>query len=141
MSTVVKALLLENVHPLALEMLEGSGVEVATVPGSLDEEELIEALAGVSLLGIRSKTTITERVLAHSPDLRGLGVFAIGTNQVDLDAAVQHGVAVFNAPFSNTRSVVELALAEIIALTRRLTEKDRAMHAGVWEKSAQGAHE
>lgn len=141
MSPVVKALLLENIHPLAVEMLEGSGIDVATAPGSLDEDELIEALAGVSLLGSRSKTTITERVLSQSPDLLAAGVFAIGTNQVDLDAAVRCGVAVFNAPFSNTRSVVELALAEIVALTRRLTEKDRAMHAGVWDKSAHGAHE
>jgi len=138
---VVKALLLENIHPLAAELLGGKGIEVTTAAGSLDEDELIEALDGVTLLGIRSKTTVSERVLQHSPQLQGIGVFAIGTNQVDLDAAIERGVAVFNAPFSNTRSVVELALAEIIALTRRLTEKDKAMHAGIWDKSATGAHE
>lgn len=137
----MKALLLENIHPLAAELLGGRGVEVTTETGSLDEDELIEALDGVSLLGIRSKTNITERVLAGSPDLLAVGAFAIGTNQIDLEAAAGHGVAAFNAPFSNTRSVVELALAEIIALTRRLTEKDRAMHQGVWDKSATGAHE
>ncbi len=141
MDTVVKALLLENIHPLATELLSGRGIDVATAAGSLDEDELIDALEGVSLLGIRSKTTVSERVLASRPDLQAIGVFAIGTNQVDLDAAVHRGVATFNAPFSNTRSVVELALAEIIALTRRLTEKDKAMHSGVWDKSATGAHE
>lgn len=141
MDTVVKALLLENIHPLATELLSGRGIDVATAAGSLDEDELIDALEGVSLLGIRSKTTVSERVLASRPDLQAIGVFAIGTNQVDLEAAVHRGVATFNAPFSNTRSVVELALAEIIALTRRLTEKDKAMHSGVWDKSATGAHE
>lgn len=141
MSNVVKALLLENIHPLALDLLEGSGADVSTVPGSLDEDELIEALEGVSILGIRSKTNVTERVLSRSPDLQAIGAFCIGTNQIDLDAAVHHGVAAFNAPFSNTRSVVELALAEIIALTRRLTEKDKSLHAGLWDKSANGAHE
>lgn len=137
----MKALLLENIHPLAAELLGGKGVEVTTEPGSLDEDELIDALEGVSLLGIRSKTTITERVLASRPDLLAVGAFCIGTNQIDLDAAVRRGVAAFNAPFSNTRSVVELALAEIIALTRRLTEKDKALHQGIWDKSANGAHE
>lgn len=138
---MVKALLLENVHPLATELLTGAGVEVSTHPGALDEEELGEALQGVTLLGIRSKTTITDRVLRNAPDLLAVGAFCIGTNQIDLSSATALGVATFNAPFSNTRSVVELALAEIIALTRRLTEKDRALHGGIWDKSASGAHE
>ena len=138
---MLRALLLENLHPLATTILRNDGVEVTTRSGALDEDELVAALAGVQMLGIRSKTQVTERVLAACPDLVAVGAYCIGTNQVDLRAAAERGIAVFNAPFSNTRSVVELALAEIIALTRRLTERDRALHAGVWDKSADGAHE
>jgi len=108
---------------------------------ALGEDELIEALPGISLLGIRSQTQVTERVLASAPDLLAVGAFCIGTNQVDLGAAAQRGVVVFNAPFSNTRSVVELAIAEIISMARRLPEKNLGMHNGVWDKSATGAHE
>src|SRR6202000_2446636 len=97
-------------------------------------------MAGVQLLGIRSKTQVTRRVLEAAPDLVAVGAFCIGINQTDLAAASDHGVTVFNAPFSNTRSVVELAIAEIIALTRRLPEKNLKMHEGVWDKSAKGAH-
>ena len=135
------ALLLESLHPIAAAILRDHGTEVTTRTGALDEDELIDALVGVRLLGIRSKTQVTEKVLAASPDLRAVGAYCIGTNQIDLRAASERGVAVFNAPFSNTRSVVELALAEIIALLRRLTERDSALHAGVWDKSAEGAHE
>jgi D-3-phosphoglycerate dehydrogenase / 2-oxoglutarate reductase len=138
---VPKALLLENIHPLATTVLHAAGVDVETRPGALGEEELAGSLAGVDLLGIRSTTHVTEAVLEAAPDLVAIGAFCIGTNQVDLAAAAARGVAVFNAPFSNTRSVVELAVAEIIALTRRLTEFDDSLHAGVWEKSAEGAHE
>ena len=95
----------------------------------------------MGLLGIRSNTTVSKRVLDAAPDLLAIGAYCIGTNQIDIAAAARRGIAVFNAPFSNTRSVVELALAEIIALTRRLTERDRAMHEGIWQKSASGAHE
>lgn len=137
----VRALLLENLHPLATTLLEQDGTEVLSRSGALDEDELIEALRGVQLLGIRSKTHVSAKVLANAPDLVAVGAFCIGTNQIELPAASEHGVAVFNAPFSNTRSVVELALAEIIALTRRLTERDKALHEGVWDKSADGAHE
>lgn len=137
----MKALLLENVHALARETLEKAGVEVTTLRGALDEDELIGALDGVELLGIRSKTQVTAHVIDNAPSLLAIGAFCIGTNQIDLRHAAQAGVAAFNAPFSNTRSVVELALAEIIALTRRLTEKDKALHDGVWDKSATGAHE
>jgi D-3-phosphoglycerate dehydrogenase len=137
----VKALLLENVHPEAVRLLEGSGLEVIQRPAALDESALTASLPGVVLVGIRSKTQLTAAVLSAAPDLIAVGAFCIGTDQIDLAAASARGVAVFNAPYSNTRSVVELALAEIIALTRRLTEKDRAMHAGVWDKSARGAHE
>jgi len=137
----LRALHVENIHRDGDAVLAGLGFEVTSVKGALDEDELIEALQGVQVLGIRSKTDVTERVLAAAPDLLAIGAYCIGTNQIDLTAATRAGVAVFNAPFSNTRSVVELALAEIIALTRRLTEKDRLMHDGVWDKSASGAHE
>lgn len=138
---MLRALLLENLHPLATAILESDGIEVTSRSGALDEDELIEALAGVQLLGIRSKTQVTERVLEAAPDLLAVGAYCIGTNQIDLRAAARRGVAVFNAPFSNTRSVVELALAEIIALARRLTQRDKALHDGVWDKTAEGAHE
>ena len=137
----MKALLLENIHPLAVEVLTDRGFEVELLPGSLSEAELLERLPGVSLLGIRSNTKVTERVLEGAPDLLAIGCFCIGTNQVDLTAAADRGIAVFNAPFSNTRSVVELVIGEIIMLARRLAEKTEKMHAGVWDKSAKGSHE
>lgn len=134
-------LLLEQIHPEARELLADAGFEVREVSRALDEAELVAALDGVQLLGIRSKTRVTSRVLDAAPDLLAVGAFCIGTNQIDLQAASERGVTVFNAPFSNTRSVVELAISEIIAMTRRLTEKNRLMHEGVWDKSADGAHE
>jgi D-3-phosphoglycerate dehydrogenase len=137
----VRALLLESVHPDAVEILEAAGIAVDTAPGGLDPTELIERLDGVQLLGIRSKTDVTAPVIAAATDLIAIGAFCIGTNQIDLAATSEDGIAVFNAPFSNTRSVVELAIAEIIALTRRLTDKSADLHAGVWDKSATGAHE
>ena len=137
----VRALLLENVHSDAVEVLEAAGISVETAPGALDPAELAERLANVELLGIRSKTEVTAAALDAAPRLLAIGAFCIGTNQIDLAAASERGVAVFNAPFSNTRSVVELAIAEIIALTRRLTDKSADLHAGVWDKSASGAHE
>jgi D-3-phosphoglycerate dehydrogenase len=136
-----RALLVENIHPDAVEVLHGAGYEVESIGRALDERQLIEHLDRVSLLGIRSKTEVTEAVLAAAPDLLAVGAFCIGVNQIDLSTASRRGLAVFNAPFSNTRSVVELVLAEIIALTRRLTEKNASMHAGVWDKSATGSHE
>jgi D-3-phosphoglycerate dehydrogenase / 2-oxoglutarate reductase len=137
----VKALLLENIHPEAVRPLEDAGLEIVQQRSALGEGDLAAALPGVALLGIRSKTQLTEAVLAGAPGLLAVGAFCIGTDQIDLAAASAQGIAVFNAPYSNTRSVVELTLAEIIALTRRLTEKDQAMHAGRWDKSATGAHE
>ena len=137
----MRALLLENVHYDAAELLRGAGIEVETVRGALTGDSLAERLPGVHLLGIRSKTSLNESVLASADDLVAIGAFCIGTNQIDLAAASRRGVAVFNAPFSNTRSVVEMALAEMISLTRRLTEKSAALHEGRWEKSADGAHE
>jgi D-3-phosphoglycerate dehydrogenase / 2-oxoglutarate reductase len=139
--TGMRALLVENIHPDASARLAKEGYEVDTRSRALGEDELIEALRGVSLLGIRSGTYVTDRVLESAPGLIAVGAFSIGVNQIDLAAASRHGVAVFNAPFSNTRSVVELALAEIIAMARRLPEKNAKMHAGVWDKSAAGSHE
>jgi D-3-phosphoglycerate dehydrogenase len=137
----MKALLVESVHPDATAYLQTAGITVSTRPGALDERELSEALQGVQLLGIRSGTRVKQSVLANATELIAVGAFCIGTNQVDLGAAAQQGVAVFNAPFSNTRSVVELALAEMICLTRGLTAKNNALHSGVWDKSAKGSHE
>jgi D-3-phosphoglycerate dehydrogenase len=137
----MKALLLENIHPAAVGVLEGRGYEVDLRTGSLPEGELAESLAGVNLLGIRSNTTVSERVLKAAADLEAIGCFCIGTNQVDLAAATAGGIGVFNAPYSNTRSVVELVIGEIVALARRLPEKTQRMHDGVWDKSARGSHE
>jgi D-3-phosphoglycerate dehydrogenase len=136
-----RALLLENIDPVAVELLESAGYDVEARRGALDEGDLIDALDGVALLGIRSKTQVTAEVLRTRPGLLAVGAFCIGTNQIDLAAAAQAGVAVFNAPFSNTRSVVEMALAEIIILARRLVDRDRALHSGTWDKSAAGSHE
>ncbi len=137
----VKVLLLENIHADGADFLRNKGYQVETRSAALTEDELIEAIKGVHLLGIRSTTYITEKVLENAPDLLAIGAFCIGTNQIDLAATKRHGVAVFNAPYSNTRSVVELAIAEIISLARRLHEKSTAMHHGVWNKSAAGSHE
>ena len=119
-----RALLLEDVHQDAVALLKTAGYDVSEVAGALDEQELAARLPGVTVLGVRSKTNVPASVLAAAPDLLAVGAFCIGTNQIDLAAAATAGIAVFNAPFSNTRSVVELAVAEIIALTRRLTGKD-----------------
>ncbi len=136
-----RVLLAESIHPDAVSALDAAGMEVETVDGALSEQALHERLATVDVLGIRSQTQLTEAVLEAAPRLMAVGAFCIGTNQIDLAAASRRGIAVFNAPFSNTRSVVELAIAEIIALTRRLTDKNRSMHDGVWDKSAAGSHE
>ena len=137
----MRALLLENLHPLATSILTDAGIEVESRTGALSEDELVAALERVDLLGIRSKTEVTARVLAARPELVAVGAFCIGTNQIDLDVATERGIAAFNAPYSNTRSVVELAIANIIAMARRLTERDKALHAGIWDKSADGSHE
>ena len=134
-----RALLVENIHPVAIDLLSAAGFTVDSVKGALDEADLTAALAGVTLLGVRSKTKLTRAVLEGGQALNSVGAFCIGTNQIDLAAAAERGVAVFNAPFSNTRSVVELVLAEIISLARRLIDKDRALQAGTWDKSWPGA--
>src|SRR3954454_5726836 len=136
-----KALLLENIDPVAVELLSSAGYQVEALRGALDEADLTAALDGVDLLGIRSKTQVTAEALRRNPGLAAVGAFCIGTNQIDLAAASAAGTAVFNAPFSNTRSVVEIAIAEIICLARRLVDRDRSLHAGVWDRSAAGSHE
>ena len=128
-------------RPDASARLAKEGYQVETLPRALGEDELVDALHGVSLLGIMSGTHVTGRVLDAAPELVAIGAFCIGVNQIDLAAASRHGVAVFNAPFSSTHSVVELAVALIIAMARRLPAKNTQMHAGVWDKSAAGSHE
>ncbi|MCF2705696.1 phosphoglycerate dehydrogenase [Arcanobacterium haemolyticum] len=138
---MTRVLLLENPYTSADEVLSKPDFEITRIPGALQGHDLIEALDGVQILGIRSKTYVSREVIEACPDLVAIGAFCIGTNQIDLDACNDHGIAVFNAPYANTRSVVELALAEAIALTRHIPEKNAALHAGLWEKSANGAHE
>lgn len=137
----IKVLLLESVHPIGLGLLEKEGFTVEEYPAGLDEEELAEKIKGVSILGIRSKTQVTAKVLENADRLMAIGAFCIGTNQIDLEAAQEKGIAVFNAPFSNTRSVVELAIGEIIMLTRNIFDKAVLMHEGKWDKSAKGSKE
>ena len=137
----IKVLLLENIHPDAERKLKEEGYQVDTHPAAMDEEELSERIKDVSVLGIRSKTHVTAKVLENANRLIALGAFCIGTNQIDLDSTAQKGVAVFNAPYSNTRSVVELAIGEIIMLMRGITDKSMAMHQGKWSKSAANSNE
>jgi D-3-phosphoglycerate dehydrogenase len=137
----IKVLLLENPDARAAELFRQEGYQVEQVKGALDEDELIARIEGVSILGIRSKTQVTAKVLAAANRLIAIGAFCIGTNQIDLPEAMKRGVAVFNAPFSNTRSVVELTLAELIVLARRIPEKNPKMHQGEWDKSASGSFE
>ena len=137
----LKILLLESIHPVADELLEAEGFEVHRADGALKEDQLCERLKGIHLLGIRSKTQVTKRVLDAADSLLALGAFCIGTNQIALDHAMKRGVAVFNAPFSNTRSVAEMVIAEIIMLSRHLGDRSREMHHGVWKKVASGSRE
>lgn len=137
----MKMLLLENIHPAAVERLSEAGYAVETVKGALDEDDLIAAIRGVHVLGIRSKTTVSRRLLEQADRLMAVAAFCIGVNQIDLEAAADHGVAVFNAPYSNTRSVVELAVGLMIALMRDVADKSAAMHRGEWNKSATGSRE
>jgi D-3-phosphoglycerate dehydrogenase len=137
----MRILLLENIHPAAVERLEDAGYTVETVKGALDEDALIARIKGVHVLGVRSKTQVSARVLEAADRLMAVAAFCIGVNQIDLDAAADHGVAVFNAPYSNTRSVVELAVGLTIALMRDVADKSAAMHRGEWNKSATGSRE
>lgn len=137
----IKILLLENVHTSAHEIFKSEGFQLETIPGALGEEELARKIEDVHVLGIRSKTRVTEKALSGARRLLTLGCFCIGTNQVDLAAAHRRGVPVFNAPFSNTRSVAELMLAEVVMLSRRLGDRVREMHAGQWRKVSAGSFE
>jgi len=137
----IKALLLENIHQDAIQKLKNEGYQVEVHPAGMTEDELAEAIKDVSILGIRSKTNVTQKVINNAKRLLAVGAFCIGTNQIDLEACLKKGIAVFNAPFSNTRSVVELAIAEIIILMRNLPDKMRSMHEGKWDKSASGSFE
>jgi D-3-phosphoglycerate dehydrogenase len=138
----IRFLLLEGVHKNALDVLGRNGyINIELLPTALDEAVLIEKIRDAHFVGIRSRTQITEKVLAAAEKLIAVGCFCIGTNQVDLRAAMQRGIPVFNAPFSNTRSVAELVLAETILLLRGIPEKNALVHRGGWSKSAEGSFE
>lgn len=137
----IKILLLENIHPDAFEKFTNDGFTVETVSGSLPEEELIAKLQDVHVVGIRSKTQITKKVVESAPKLLAVGAFCIGTKQIDLETCKENGIIVFNAPYSNTRSVVELAIGEIIMLMRSVFQRSTEIHNGEWNKTAQGSKE
>jgi D-3-phosphoglycerate dehydrogenase len=137
----IKIALMENIHPAGIAMLKDEGFSVEALTASPDPAKLAKLIKDAHLIGIRSKTELTKEVLAGAERLLGVGCFCIGTNQVDITHACSLGVPVFNSPFSNTRSVAELTLAEVISLSRRLHPQSLNMHNGVWDKSAAGAHE
>ncbi len=138
----IPIVLLEGVHPRAVETFRADGyTSIDAHPKALPDDRLASALRNARLVGIRSRTRLTREVLERAPRLIAIGCFCIGTNQVDLEAAEELGIPVFNAPFSNTRSVAELVLAEIVLLCRGVPERNALAHRGVWAKSAEGAHE
>jgi len=137
----IKILLLENVHPVATEAFATEGFAVEVVKGALSERELVARVSDAHVLGIRSKTQVTPAIIDAGHRLLAVGAFCIGTNQVALAHANRRGVPVFNAPFSNTRSVAELILAEIVMLSRHLGDRSREVHEGRWRKVAIGSHE
>ena len=137
----IKVLLLENIHENAILKLRTEGYQVNVYNAGMSEDDLCEAIKDVSILGIRSKTQVTEKVLRHGKRLLAIGAFCIGTNQIEIKSAQKRGIVVFNAPFSNTRSVVELVIAEIILLMRNLVDKIPKMHLGEWNKSARNSFE
>ena len=138
----IKILLLENISETAIQNIQSAGyASVKKMSGALSEEDLIKEIKDVHMLGIRSKTQVTKKVLEHAQKLQAIGCFCIGTNQVDLKNATQHGVTVFNAPYSNTRSVAELVIAASIMLIRRIPDKNAAAHNGQWMKDAKGSFE
>jgi D-3-phosphoglycerate dehydrogenase / 2-oxoglutarate reductase len=138
----IKILLLENISDSAVaELQEGGYVEIKRVKGALGEADLSEEIKGVHILGIRSKTQVTEKVLENADKLLAIGAFCIGTNQVDLASARKKGIAVFNAPYSNTRSVAELVIGLCVMLIRKISDKNAAAHRGVWQKDAKGSFE
>lgn len=138
----IKILFLENVSDKAVRLFRDNGyTQVEKLSSALGEDELIERIGEVHILGIRSKTTISEKVLQAAHKLQAIGCFCIGVNQVDLAAATRYGVSVFNAPYSNTRSVAELVIGLSVMLMRRISDKNAAAHKGVWLKDASGSHE
>jgi D-3-phosphoglycerate dehydrogenase len=140
--TKINILLLENISDAAVKEFETAGYgEVRRLNGALSEAELVKAVKGVHLIGIRSKTRITKKVVEAADKLFAVGAFCIGVNQIDLKAATENGVAVFNAPYSNTRSVAELIIGLCVMLIRRIPDKNAAAHKGVWLKEAKGSYE
>ena len=138
----IKILLLEGLHQSSLDTLKANGYEnIEYLKTSLPEDELIEKIKDVHFIGIRSRTQLTERVIAAANKLVAVGCFCIGTNQVDLKATQKRGIPVFNAPFSNTRSVAELVLGQLILLLRGVPERNAKAHRGEWDKSAVGSFE
>ena len=138
----IRFLLLEGIHPSAVDVLHAAGyTQIESLPGALPDDELKRKIADAHFVGIRSRTQLTADVFAHASKLVAVGCFCIGTNQVDLQAARERGIAVFNAPFSNTRSVAELVLAEAILLLRGIPEKSAVAHRGGWLKSAENSFE
>jgi D-3-phosphoglycerate dehydrogenase len=135
----IKILLLEGLHPSALDVLSNNGYHnIESLKTSLPEDQLIDKIKDVHFIGIRSRTQLTERVIAAAPKLVAVGCFCIGTNQVDLTATQARGIPVFNAPFSNTRSVAELVLGQLILLLRGIPQKNAKAHRGEWEKKCTG---
>jgi D-3-phosphoglycerate dehydrogenase len=138
----IKILLLENISDAAVEEMKDAGyVSIKKLSGAISEKELMSEIKGVHLLGIRSKTQVTEKVLSKADKLLAIGCYCIGINQVDIAAATHKGIAVFNAPFSNTRSVAELVIGSSIMLIRRILDKNKAAHEGTWQKDAKGSFE
>ena len=137
----IKVLLLENIHPFALDAFKSEGFDVESLPEALNSNQLKEKIQNIHILGIRSKTQVTAEIIAHAKHLFSVGCFCIGTNQVDLQHAKMKGIPIFNAPFGNTRSVAEMILAEIISLARQLNQRNREMHTQVWKKTSSGCYE
>ncbi|MEN9949986.1 MAG: phosphoglycerate dehydrogenase [Bacteroidota bacterium] len=138
----IKILFLENISDAAIKVFRDAGyTDIKKITGALSEDQLIEEISNVHMVGIRSKTQMTKRVLENAPKLQAIGCFCIGTNQVNLEEARKRGVVVFNAPYSNTRSVAELVIGASILLIRRILDKNKAAHAGVWNKEAKGSFE
>lgn len=138
----INILFLENISDAAVQQFSNAGyANIKRLTGALNEEELIKEIKNVHILGIRSKTTITDKVLQYAPKLQAIGCFCIGVNQVDVKSATKHGVAVFNAPYSNTRSVAELVIGASIMLVRKIIDKNKFAHEGLWMKDAKGSHE
>ncbi len=140
-SVPMKVLLLENIHPIARDLFLKEGFHVDTLKGALTEDELIAKLPGYDVLGIRSKTYLTQKVFEAAKSITTVGCFCVGTNQVDLQAARKSGVVVFNAPFSNTRSVAEMVISEIVMLSRKIGTRNNEMHQGIWNKSSAQCYE